>query len=52
MRKAAQQQPAADYILERIRSLHTGLAERGYRAVAREHREQRARMEAEEEDED
>lgn len=47
-----QQQQAADYILERIRALHTGLAERGYRAVAREHREQRARMEAEEEDED
>ena len=38
-----QQQEAADFILERIRSLHTGLAERGYRAIAREHRENSSR---------
>jgi 1-acyl-sn-glycerol-3-phosphate acyltransferase len=47
-----QQQAAADYILNRIRTLYSGLAERGYRAVAREHRQQRARAEAAEEDED
>ena len=31
-----QQQVVADYILERIRELHTALAERGYRRTARE----------------
>lgn len=46
-----QQHQAADYILERIRALHSNLAERGYRAVAREHRRKRAEAEAEEEDE-
>jgi 1-acyl-sn-glycerol-3-phosphate acyltransferase len=46
-----QQHQAADYILERIRALHSNLAERGYRAVAREHRRKRAEAEAAEEDE-
>jgi 1-acyl-sn-glycerol-3-phosphate acyltransferase len=47
-----QQQVAADYILNRIRTLHSSLAERGYRAVAREHRKLKARAAAAEEDED
>jgi 1-acyl-sn-glycerol-3-phosphate acyltransferase len=45
-----QQQAAADYILERVRALHTNLATKGYRAVGREHRAQRTRAEAADED--
>jgi 1-acyl-sn-glycerol-3-phosphate acyltransferase len=45
------QQAAADYILERIRKLHSRLAEHGYRSAVREQRERRARArEAEEEE--
>ncbi len=47
-----EQQAAADYILDRIRAIHTNLAAKGYRTVAREHRAQRAAAEAAEEDED
>jgi 1-acyl-sn-glycerol-3-phosphate acyltransferase len=37
-----QQQVVADYILERIRELHTALGERGYRGALREHKRTRA----------
>ncbi len=47
-----EQQAGADYILERIRALHTNLATKGYRAAAREYRAQRARDEADRDDED
>ena len=37
-----QQQQVADYILERIRELYNGLAERGYRATSRALKRKRA----------
>jgi 1-acyl-sn-glycerol-3-phosphate acyltransferase len=41
-----QQQEAADYILDRIRELHTMLAGQGYRASAEDHRLRQAAREA------
>jgi 1-acyl-sn-glycerol-3-phosphate acyltransferase len=41
-----QQQEVADYILDRIRELHTQLAEQGYRASAEDHRRRQAAREA------
>ena len=40
-----QQQEVADYILERIRQMHTQLAEQGYRAAAEAHRLRQAARE-------
>lgn len=46
-----EQQAAADHILDRIRALHTNLATKGYGAVARELRAERARAAAADDDE-
>lgn len=45
-----QQQQAADYILERIRQLHSGLSARGWRAAAREQRRRWAERQPDEEE--